>query len=197
MMNMLNFEQARAELFALLKLKSVFHGEFKLASGGTSNYYVDCKLTTFDPKCAWLVGQVVHHLIRQEEAARQTRIDSIGGLTMGSDPIALATGMFSVFAKDPQPFQTFSVRKTQKSHGQGKLIEGSFRPEDTVVIIDDVVTRGESTIAAINAVTQAGAKIAFIVALVDRQEGGRDRIEQMGYSVLPVFRRDELLGNPA
>jgi len=113
---------------------------------------------------------------------------------MGADPIALAVGMYSYCAKDPVPLRSFAVRKAAKAHGQTKLIEGNFKSSDTVVVIDDVVTSGESTITAMQSVLKEGAKIAFIVVLVDRQQGGRERIEQMGYPVISAFKRDDLLG---
>ncbi len=190
-------EQLRTDLLALLRSRSVFHGDFTLASGGKSKYYVDCKLTTLDPQGAWLTGQVVGAVIRREEAARRMSIDAIGGLTMGADPIAIATGMVSRWAKDEKVLQVFSVRKTPKAHGQTKLIEGNFKKGDTVVVLDDVITRGESTLAAINAVEKEGGKIAFVVALVDREEGGRKAIEDRGYQVVTVFNREELFGQPS
>jgi len=194
MENLLANDQARRELLELLKKKSVFHGEFTLASGARSNYYFDCRLTTFDPKGAWLIGQLMHSLIRKEEAVRKLSVDAVGGLTMGADPVALAVAMFSLFADDAKPLQTFSVRKTPKAHGQTKLIEGNFKEGDTVVVLDDVVTRGESTITAINTVLKEGGKIPFVAVLVDRQEGGREKIEAMGYRVVSLFHRGELLG---
>jgi len=194
---MLTFDQARKELSDLLRSKSVFHGDFMLSSGARSNYYLDCRLTTLDPKGAWLVGQTMHTLIRKEQAARNARIDAVGGLTMGADPIGLAVAMFSFSAKDEAPLQVFSVRKAPKGHGQTKLIEGNFRKGDSVVVLDDVVTSGESTIAAINAVVKEGGTVAFVAVLVDRQEGGRERIESLGHSVLSLFKRDELLAAPA
>jgi len=194
---MLTIDQAKRELLQLLQSKSVFHGEFTLASGAKSNYYIDCRLTTLDAQGAWLVGQLMHAAIRKEEAARKLSIAAVGGLTMGADPIALATAMFSVFAKDSKPLQAYTVRKAPKTHGQTKLIEGNFKKGDTVVVIDDVVTRGDSTIAAINAVVNEGGKVGFVAVLVDRQEGGRAKIEGMGYSVVPLFTRDELLQKSA
>jgi len=194
---MLTNEQARVELLRLLQTKSVFRGDFTLASGAKSNFYIDCRLTTFDPQGAWLVGQVMHGLIRKEEAARHVRVDSVGGLTMGADPIALAVGMFSYHAQDRSLLRSFAVRKAAKAHGQTKVIEGNFKNTDTVVVLDDVVTSGESTINALQAVTKEGAKVAFVAVLVDRQQGGRERIEQMGYPVLSAFRRDDLLGESA
>src|SRR5882672_5398882 len=194
---MLTFHQARTELSDLLRSKSVFHGDFTLSSGARSNYYLDCRLTTLDPNGAWLVGQTMHTLIRKEQAARNARIDAVGGLTMGADPIGLAVGMFSCWVKDAAPLQVFSVRKAPKGHGQTKLIEGNFRKGDTVVVLDDVVTSGVSTIAAINAVVKEGGTVAFVAVLVDRQEGGREKIETLGHVVVSLFKRDELLGLPA
>src|SRR6185503_14738767 len=129
----------------------------------------------------------------REEAVRNLRINAVGGLTMGADPVALATAIFSYCAKDGTPLQTFCVRKAPKGHGQTKLIEGNFKKGDTVIVVDDVVTRGDSTIAAINAVVSEGGKVAFVGVLVDRQEGGRQKIEAMGYPVFSLFTRDELL----
>jgi len=184
----------KQDLLALLREKSVFHGDFTLVSGAKSSYYVDCKMTTLDPKGAWLAGKLMHQLIRSEEAARQTRIDAVGGLTMGADPLALSIAICSFLQSDSTPLRAFSVRKTPKAHGQTKLIEGNFKSGDSVVVLDDVVTRGESTITAINAVRNEGGKIAFIAVLVDRQEGGREKIEGMGLPVVALFGREELLG---
>src|SRR5581483_328329 len=93
-------EQAKSALLNLLRKKSVFRGDFTLASGAKSNYYIDCRLTTLDPEGAWLVGQCVHAVIRREISASGKRVQAVGGLTLGADPIALATGMYSQFVKD-------------------------------------------------------------------------------------------------
>lgn len=188
-------EQARSELLNLLQKKSVFYGEFVLSSGAKSNYYVDCKLTTLDPTGAWLTGQVMHGLIRRQESDAGLSVEAVGGLTLGADPIALSVGMFSAYAGDRQPLQVFIVRKTAKAHGQTKVIEGNFRKGDRVVVIDDVITRGDSTIKAIEAVNNEGGMVAFVAALVDRQEGGRQRIEEMGYRVVAAFSREEIFRN--
>ncbi len=192
---MLTTAQARSALMAMLRARSVFRGNFTLASGAKSNYYVDCKLTTLHPEGAWLAGQSMHELIRKEQATRGVRVDAVGGLTMGADPLALALGMYSFSVKDTPPLQVFSVRKSPKTHGQTKLIEGNFKKGDSVVVLDDVITRGESTIAAINAVEKEGGTVAFVAALVDRQEGGRDKIVSMGHPVVALFTREELLGD--
>jgi len=116
---------------------------------------------------------------------------------MGADPIALATGMHSFREDGPARVQPFVVRKAPKSHGQTKLIEGNFKAGDTVVVIDDVVTKGDSTIAAIEAVRREGGEVAFVAVLVDRQQGGREKIEQLGFSVVSVFTKDDLLAQKA
>jgi orotate phosphoribosyltransferase len=188
-----NIDKDRAVLLELLQSKSVFRGDFTLSSGAKSNYYVDCKLTTLDPEGAWLVGHLMHDLIRREQASRKVVVDAVGGLTMGADPVALAIGMYSHWMKDASPLKVFSVRKTPKAHGQTKLIEGVFKHGDRVVVIDDVVTRGESTIAAIHAIEKEGGTVAFVAVLVDRQEGGRDKIETMGHPVVALFTKQDLL----
>jgi orotate phosphoribosyltransferase len=184
---------ARSELLSLLREKSVFHGDFTLSSGAKSSYYIDCRLTTLDPRGAWLVGQVMHSLIKSEASRSKVIVDAVGGLTMGADPVALAASMYSFCAQDHPPLKTFVVRKTPKSHGQAKLIEGNFKPGDSVVVLDDVVTKGDSTITAIKAVEQEGGKVAFVAVLVDRQQGGREKIEAMGHRVVSAFVRDELI----
>jgi orotate phosphoribosyltransferase len=193
---MLTTSDAKIKLLSLLREKSVSYGDFTLASGAKSTYYIDCRLTTLDPEGAWLVGQVMYSLIQGEAAARGLAIDAVGGLTMGADPIALSIGMYSFFSKDPKPLRSFVVRKAPKTHGQTKLIEGNFKSGDAVVVLDDVITRGDSTINAINAVVNEGGRVAFVAVLVDRQQGGCEKIESMGYRVVSAFQRDDLLQTP-
>ena len=188
-----NQDEPRSRLLCLLREKSVFHGDFVLSSGAKSNYYLDCRLTTLDPEGAWLVGQVMHSIIKREAERRKITIDAVGGLTMGADPIAVAIGMCSFCAKDAPPLRPFVVRKAPKAHGQTKLIEGNFRRGDLVVVLDDVITRGDSTINAIQAIEKEGGKVAFAAVLVDRQEGGRQKIEALGLEVVSAFVRQELL----
>ncbi|MDA1272884.1 MAG: orotate phosphoribosyltransferase [Verrucomicrobia bacterium] len=185
----------KSELLTSLRSKSLVRGDFTLSSGAKSKYYVDCKLTTLDSNGAWLVGQIFHNMIRAEEEARGVKIDGVGGLTMGADPIAIATGMVSKWANDAEPLQVFIVRKTPKQHGQTKQIEGNFSAGDRVVIIDDVVTRGDSTLRAVDAVKQEGGIIEFVAVLVDRMEGGKEKIEAAGIKVISVFTKDDLLNS--
>lgn len=194
-MSKLDFSEARSRLLKILRTKSVFHGEFILASGAKSNYYIDCRLTTLDSEGAALVGQVVYTIIQRRAQELNVSITGVGGLTMGADPIALATGMYSFKENPATQLQPFVVRKAPKSHGQTKLIEGNFKAGDKVVVIDDVVTKGDSTIAAIEAVKKEGGDVAFVVVLVDRQQGGREKIEALGYSVVSAFTKDDLLAS--
>ena len=185
--------QSRERLLALLKLKSVFHGDFILASGGRSSFYIDCKLTTLDPVGATLVGEVMFDLICGAAKERGLNLDAVGGLTMGADPLALAVGIRSLLSATGPPLQVFSVRKSPKAHGQLKLIEGNFRAGNHVAVLEDVVTRGESTLKAIDAVEQSGGHVALVAMLVDREEGGRQKIAERGYPVVSVFGRNDVL----
>jgi orotate phosphoribosyltransferase len=191
--SMNNPDDSRTELLRLLRKKSVVLGDFTLSSGATSSYYVDCKLTTLSPEGALLVGQVFYKMIHEKALSLGVQINAVGGLTMGADPIALAVGMFSLEHSPRGHYEVFSVRKSAKEHGRHKLIEGNFKKGDRVVIIDDVVTRGDSTLQAIRAVQQAEGSVEFVAVLVDRQEGGRDKIEQEGYKVVSVFNKNDLL----
>ena len=193
MLDLPKFENARAELLALLRERSVFTGDFTLASGAKSTYYIDCRLTTLHARGAWLVGHVMRHLITQEISARKASVSAVGGLTMGADPIALAVSLSSYMANPADSLSSFVVRKAPKAHGQTKLIEGNFKAGDSVVVIDDVITTGESTIKAIEAVQQAGGKVAFAAILVDREQGGRQNIEAKGCKVVSAFTKSDLL----
>jgi orotate phosphoribosyltransferase len=186
------FDADRQKLLAKLKEKSVFFGDFLLSSGGRSSFYIDCRLTTLDPEGACLVGRVMNAMIQREIEATGAPVAAVGGLTMGADPVALAIGMTSWMESSPRLLKVFSVRKAPKAHGQTKLIEGNFAEGDTVVVLDDVVTRGDSTLRAIESVEAAGGKVAFVAVLVDREEGGSEKIRNLGHKLLAAFRRVEL-----
>jgi orotate phosphoribosyltransferase len=188
-----NSTDRKTELLRLLRKNSVTFGSFTLSSGATSTYYVDCKLTTLSPMGAFLVGELFYQMIKEEARLLGVEIDAVGGLTMGADPISLSVGMFSLKHDPSNYFEVFSVRKSAKEHGRHKLIEGNFNKGDRVVVIDDVVTRGESTLQAIKAVERAGGSVGFVAVLVDRQEGGREKIVQNGYKVVSLFDKIDLL----
>jgi len=184
---------AREELKSLLLEKSVRTGEFTLASGKTSDLYVDCRVTTMDCRGARLVGEVGWETIREFLAAKGLEADCLGGMTLGADPVALAVGVESARRQAEDPLQIFTVRKEPKGHGRGKQIEGNFKEGDTVIVVDDVITTGGSTLKAVDAIEREGGKVAFALILVDREEGGREAIEGRGIPVLPLFTRSTLL----
>lgn len=190
----MSLESDRQELATILRQKSVKTGKFTLASGKESDLYVDCRVTTLDARGAVLVGRVLHDLLRREEGSRNLQIGSLGGLTLGADPITLSVAIASSLAGDQPPVQAFVVRKEAKGHGRGKRIEGNFTPDQPVVVVDDVITTGDSTLKAIQAIEDEGGKVAFALILVDRQEGGRENIESKGYPVVAAFTRQELVG---
>src|SRR5213082_3627344 len=159
----------RQELLRLLATKSFRLGQFKLASGGTSDYYIDCRTTTLDARGAQLTGQVFLDEIRR----RGWKPEGIGGLTMGADPIVVAVAVTS------GRLNGFLVRKAEKQHGTGQRVEGFRGKGARVVIVDDVCTTGGSTIQAIEAAREFGFEIVGVMCLVEREEaGGRSHVEK-------------------
>ena len=194
-------QSPRSELLAILTEKSVRHGTFELSSGGTSDLYVDAKQTTSDPRAALLLASIGWQLVKENAAALSARVDGIGGLTMGADWMALSIAIGAQLDNPLNKIKAFSVRKSAKKHGMHKLVEGNFAAGDSVVIVEDVMTTGASTLQAIEAIENCGGHVAFVVALVDRQEGGRQAIEAKGHVVLPIFTRADIsavhAGRPA
>lgn len=164
----------------LLMERSVKTGHFILASGKTSSVYVDARLTTMSPEGMQLIGPIA--LERIETAGWHP--DSIGGLTLGADPVSFAISYAS--ATRQQPLRAFTVRKEAKTHGTGNLIEGPFSASDRVVVIEDVITTGKSALQAIDAVRRQGAEVVGVLAVVDRQEGGVEAIRNIGCEVISL-----------
>jgi orotate phosphoribosyltransferase len=160
---------ARQELLRLLAYKSFQLGEFKLSSGGTSDYYIDCRTTTLDAKGARLTGQVFFDEIRE----RGWKPQATGGLTMGADPIVVAVSVVS------GELHGFLVRKAEKQHGTGQRIEGFREIGARVLIVDDVCTTGASTVQAIEAAREFGFQVVGAMCLVEREEAkGRPNVEK-------------------
>jgi orotate phosphoribosyltransferase len=174
-------------LHGLLAERSARRGQFTLASGRTSTFYVDARLTAMSPDGLALVGPLGLRAI----ASAGWQPDSIGGLTLGADPISYAISYAS--ATSARPLRAFTVRKEAKAHGTGRLIEGPFRSGDRVVLIEDVITTGGSALRAAAAVRQAGGEILGVLALVDREEGGREALEADGLSVRSLATASDLL----
>lgn len=164
---------AREQLLELLATNSFRLGEFTLSSGAKSDYYIDCRTTTLHARGAELTGRVFLDLIRQQGWQPQ----AVGGLTMGADPIVVATSVIS--AQAGTPIHGFLVRKSEKAHGMGRRVEGFQEKGARVVIVDDVCTTGGSTIQAIEAAREFGFNIAGVACLVERLEaGGRPAVER-------------------
>ena len=162
-------ESARQKLLSTLAHKSFRLGEFKLSSGGTSDYYIDCRTTTLDAKGSKLTGEVFTEEIRRQGWKPR----AIGGLTMGADPIVVAV---SVISGD---LDGFLVRKAEKQHGTGQRIEGFHEKGARVVIVDDVCTTGASTVQAIEAAREFGFEVVGAMCLVEREEAkGRPNVEK-------------------
>lgn len=158
---------------------------FTLASGRQSNFYFNCKPTTLDPEGMNLIGEVIFDMIKDAP------VTAAGGLTLGADPIAGALAVISY--QLGKPVKAFIVRKDAKDHGTKSAIEGNVMPGEKVVIIDDVITTGGSTITAIEHARKAGLIIDRVITLIDREEGGRENILQHVERVQSVFTRTEIM----
>jgi orotate phosphoribosyltransferase len=164
----------------LLLARSVQRGDFVLASGQRSSFYIDCRLSTMSAEGMVLVGEAGLAAIR----SMGWEASALGGLTMGADPVAYAIAAASFGSSSP--LDAFSVRKDAKQHGTRRRIEGNFRPGDRVVVVEDVITSGGSALQAIDAVTEAGGEVIGVLAVVDREQGGRSRIEASGHPVVSL-----------
>jgi orotate phosphoribosyltransferase len=158
---------------------------FTLASGKTSNYYFNCKTTTMDPEGMYLIGNILFDMLADAD------VSAAGGLTLGADPIANALSLISYQKK--RPIKSFVVRKDAKNHGTKSGIEGNITPGERVAIIDDVITTGGSTITALEIAREAGLKVDRVIALVDREEGGRENIKKYVERVDAVLTRSEIM----
>src|SRR5256885_3753190 len=162
-------DSARQKLLSTLAHKSFRLGEFKLSSGGTSDYYIDCRTTTLDAKGSRLTGEV----FLEEIQKRSWKPQAIGGLTMGADPIVVAVSVVS------GELNGFLVRKAEKQHGTRQRIQGFHEKGARVVIVDDVCTTGASTVQAIEAAREFGFEIVGAMCLVEREEAkGRPTVEK-------------------
>jgi orotate phosphoribosyltransferase len=164
----------------LLLARSVRHGDFVLSSGQHSSYYIDCRLTTMSAEGMVLIGRMGLAAIRR--AGWTPR--AVGGLTMGADPVAYAIAAASHGAG--LEIDAFSVRKEAKAHGTGQQIEGNFRAGDAVVVVEDTITTGGSAQRAIGAVQAAGGRVLGVLAVVDREEGGREVLEATGIKIVAL-----------
>ena len=176
-------------LLSILAERSARRGQFTLASGRQSTLYIDARLTTMSPDGLALIGPLALAALREVN----WRVDAVGGLTLGADPISYAIAYAS--AETASPLRAFTVRKEAKTHGTGRLIEGPFHEGDRVAIIEDVITTGGSALRAVEAVRAAGGTVAGVLALVDREEGGRDALVSAGLPVVALARASDIVAH--
>jgi orotate phosphoribosyltransferase len=170
-----------ADLARLLRERSIQKGAFTLSSGATSSYYIDARSTTMSARGLELIGELGLAAIRS--AGWEPEL--VGGLTLGADPVAYAIARASRAA--PPELDAFTVRKSPKEHGTGRRIEGCFRPGALVVVVEDVITTGGSVLSATDAVVEQGGRVLGVIAIVDREVGGRAAIEAAGFQLCTLI----------
>lgn len=186
----MNTADERKRLKELLLEKSYREGTFTLTSGKTSDFYIDGKQTTLDAEGGYLCGRQLFELIKNAPE----KISSVGGMTLGADPLVTAVSIVSHLEGSPIP--AFIVRKEAKGHGTGNYLEGksNLKPGGYVALVEDVVTTGGTLVKVIKRVENEGFKVGLIVTVVDREEGGAEVLAQAGYPLQSIFTRTELVG---
>lgn len=176
----------RGRLASLLLEKSYRAGEVTLTSGRKSDYYFDCKQTALHPEGAWLIGNLLFDLLPAD-------VVGVGGMTLGADPLVTAVSLVSHLRGRPMP--AFIVRKAAKGHGTNQFLEGlsNFAPGARVALLEDVVTTAGTLMTVIDRVLDAGLLVGAVVTVLDRREGGTERLAERGYPLLSIFTRDALL----
>ncbi len=179
----------REKLKNIIREKSYENRRVTLSSGVESDFYFDGKQTTLHSEGGFLTGKLFFEAIKDVEG-----VDGVGGMTLGADPIATATSVASYLEGKPIP--AFIIRKEPKGHGTGAWLEGrkNLMPGSRVVIVEDVVTSGGSSLKAIKRAEEEGLKVLGVVTLVDREEGGRENIEKAGYWLKAIFTKSEIVG---
>ena len=178
----------RERLRHLLRQHSLTFGDFELASGKRSSFYFDSKKTTLLAEGSYLAAVEILVTLRE----RGIDADAIGGMTLGADPLVCPVAALSHTSE--HPMRAFLVRKETKPHGTARRIEGSLFPDARVVVVDDVVTTGGSTLRAIEAVEAEGCRVVAVLCLVDREEGGGESLSRWPF--FPLFRRSEIFDEP-
>lgn len=181
--------ELRAKLLNLLKEKAFRKGKVILTSGKESDFYIDCRPVTLHPEGGYLVGKLFFDLLKSSAQ----KIEGVGGLTMGADPIATAISIVSYLEGDP--INAFIIRKEPKKHGRSLWIEGidNLSEGSRVAIVEDVVTTGGSTLKAIERAIEEKLQVVKVLAIVDRKEGGRENIKNFGFELESLFTREDFL----
>jgi orotate phosphoribosyltransferase len=164
----------KTELFEIVKRLSFKRGDFVLASGKRSDYYVDCRLSTLDGRGSYLIGHLLY------DQLVDLHVDAVGGMTLGADPIV--SSILYRSAEVGKPMSGFLVRKEPKGHGAGNQIEGNIAPWMRIALVEDVVTTGGSTLKAIAAIRKAypSIEIVTVLSIIDREAGGKEAFSRLG-----------------
>lgn len=177
-------EKDKARLLQIILERSFKLGEFTLASGKKSDYYIDCRTTSLHPEGAHLIGKLLL------PPALELKPDAVGGLTLGADPVTAS--LIAESHRRGSPLMGFIVRKETKTHGRGRQIEGNLEAGNRALILEDVITTGGSALTAAAAIKEAGAEVVGVLAIVDREEGGKEAIAEAGLTVKALFTASEL-----
>jgi orotate phosphoribosyltransferase len=172
-----SFEDARSRLLELFKSRALFFGNFTLASGKQSTYYLNSKKAIFNAEAVWLLGEVIYQM------TQTMNLQAVGGPEVGAIPMATAAAMR--YHEHGQSIEAFYVRKQAKGHGSKEMVEGIVKPGNQVAIVEDVLTTGGSVLQAIREVERLDARIAAVICIVDRLEGAREALDH--YNFLPIF----------
>ena len=176
----------KEELLELIRRESLKFGDFTLASGKKSKYYIDIRRSSLHPQGLSLISSII---LKEIDGLN---IDSIGGPTIGADPIV--SGVVLLSAGTKKPLGGFLIRKEKKGHGTEKKIEGCFSKGSKTVLVEDVVTSGASTLNAISSIEEEGGEVLMEIAVIDRMQGGRESIEKKGYKFKSLFTSSDILG---
>lgn len=181
----------KTQLKKLILEKSYRKGTFKLSSGKESDFYIDGKQTTLSAEGAYLCGKLIFDIIKEHPE----KIEAVGGMTLGADPLVTAVSLTSFLEKSPIP--AFIVRKESKKHGTEAYIEGqkNIPQKAMVALLEDVVTTGGTLLKVIERVEAQGYKVGLVITIVDRQEGGAETLANQGYPLKAIFTRETLLAD--
>jgi orotate phosphoribosyltransferase len=174
----------KQRLLEIIKQHALKLGNFTLASGATSNYYIDARIITTHPEGAYLIGKIIFTMLKEEG------IGAIGGPVMGAVPICSAVSLVSYLEGKPIP--AFFVRSSVKKYGTQKCIEGNLNPGSRVVMVDDVITTAGSVLTSIEQVVEFGCEVVKVICVVDREESARQRLAERGYVLEPLFTKSDL-----
>ncbi|MBI3397873.1 MAG: orotate phosphoribosyltransferase [Deltaproteobacteria bacterium] len=179
----------KSKLLKIIKEKSYEKKNVILASGKKSDFYIDCRQTTLHPEGAYLVGKILYDMVK----GLDSKVEAVGGPTMGADPVATAVSVVSQLEGNPLP--AFIVRKEPKKHGLGQWIEGKKNIANgaKVAIVEDVVTTGGSSVQAVKRAEEEGLKVVAVFAVVDREEGGAEKIREAGYEFKAIFTKRDVV----